>query len=674
MPKIRKDPKIQVDSQQAKIIAEVICAEIGASRNENAKVYELTQRCEDQYHQISKWTKAGKVCNSPWKGAADYFIPLSEWIVDAVWSRVVNVLFADEPTMTAEGAEKADKQKEDGVTDFVAMIMTEKVRLRQNSEFFFKQMIKIPMAVMKYAWQQDYDSMIVEEEAITFSDDKGNIKYLLKDDPDLMLKVLEYDLNGYELGEKENVWVMKDVPLVDAPQLEYIQFSDYVWTANTKKGQKPYWEGDRFYMTLNQMMLKVKQKKFRADAVEKVKNSLDVGWGGSVAEAAVRQRSTLFETYHWYGRLPFNNSNQIDFNDPDAIEQEVYCVVSFSEKELLSISNWEYRRIPKIERVYIRGMFEETNDFYGRSLLTKLYQTQRELNDLHNTIMNNAMLCMQKIFVKKKTLQGTEWEKPKVFPGAMWEEQQQGDIRVLEVGDVKAVAWELEASFINFAERLSNISVYQTGTARQGGAKTKGEVERTVYEGNIGMDKFIGRCHEVLRTIHRWTVDYYYDRMPDGLERRIRGDSAEQMVFARGEQNYWQTDDIAGQFDFTWNGTSLTSSKAYKIQVQNDIEERYLPHPMVAGNLLSVWEILKRGFEIRDEDWQKYLPPREAIVHEMQLMEQKEKAVKQSEEMEKNLPRQAVQKAIEMGVPAGQAEKFLNRRERNVGEIPSEKK
>ena len=98
----------------------------------------------------------------------------------------------------------------------------------------------------------------------------------------------------------------------------------------------------------------------------------------------------------------YEPANKIDFNDPDAIEQEVYCVVGFKEKQLLSISNWEYKRIPKKERVYIRGVFEETNEFHGRSLLMKLYQTQRELNDLHNTIMNNAMLCIQKIFVKKK--------------------------------------------------------------------------------------------------------------------------------------------------------------------------------------------------------------------------------------------------------------------------------
>ena len=162
-------------------------------------------------------------------------------------------------------------------------------------------------------------------------------------------------------------------------------------------------------------------------------------------------------------------------------------------------------------------------------------------------------------------MQGTDWEQPMVFPGAMWEEQNTGDIRVLEVGDVKAVAWELEASFINFAERLSNISIYQTGTARQGGQKTKGEVERTIYEGNIGMDKFIGRCHEVLRTIHKWTVDYYYERMPPGLERTIRGDEASPIFERQGQEQeqYWQNSDIAGQFDWRWQGTSLTSSKAY---------------------------------------------------------------------------------------------------------------
>jgi hypothetical protein len=244
---------------------------------------------------------------------------------------------------------------------------------------------------------------------------------------------------------------------------------------------------------------------------------------------------------------------------------------------------------------------------------------------------------MQKIFVKKRSLQGEEWESPEVFPGAMWEEDQAGDIRVLEMGDLKAISKDVEQSLINFAERLSNISIYQTGTARgkgQGGAKTKGEIERTVSEGNIGLDGFIQRCHEILVTMAKWTVDYYHERMPPGLERRIRGDNDE-MIFPteenmqifqqRGINPYWEQDDLAGQFDFKWQGTSLNSSQEWNLFVADSLMDRYMDKPMVAGSLIATWEILRRGLKARKvKDWQKILPPRETVLQEMQQMEKKQ--------------------------------------------------
>jgi len=207
----------------------------------------------------------------------------------------------------------------------------------------------------------------------------------------------------------------------------------------------------------------------------------------------------------------------------------------------------------------------------------------------------------------------------------------------------------------------SNISVYQTGTARQGGGKTKGEVDRTVYEGNIGMDKFIEQCSLTLKLIHQWTVDYYYNNMPVGLERRIRGDNNQpifptqenmQQFDQKGILPYWKEDDLAGQFDFTWENTSLNSSEAYQIQLANDLAQMYLPHPMVAGSLLATWEILKMGLEARKiKDWQKILPPREAIVKEMEMMQAQSQASQQAAQGEGSIKQKAVQMAAQKGVP-----------------------
>lgn len=635
------DPKIKLEYPQGKQIAQVICKEIKESLSRNSKRYKLAERCEQQYQQLSKWDVAGRVCDVPWKGASDYFVALTEWIVDAIWARLMNVLFSQQPYMKAKGVESSDISKQDGVTDFIDMILREKVKLYENIGFFFKQMIKLPFSVLKYCWVQEYDRMISKETATVFINPMtGDQQMVLPDDPELQIKQAEFMMNGYQQGPPQEVWIAKDEELVDAPQLKYVKFSDYVYSPFAKRGQRLFWEGDRFWLTINEMMLKAQQDRYIEDAVEKVRTqSKDLQKSG--VDAIISDRENMLECFHWYGRLPFNKNNEIDFLDKEAIEQEVVCDVAFKEEELLEINHWYYRRKPWPERVYLRGEFEETEEFEGRCMSEKLYKTQTELNDLHKTLSDNAWLAIQKIFVKKRTLTGEDWEKPKVFPGAMWEEDMAGDIRALEVGDVKAISIELEQLLLNFAERISNINNWNLGTQKtKGGKTTATEFAGITQEGNIGREPLLQRCYIILKKVCQWTYDYYYDRMPEGLERRILGENAEPIfptqenmpLYAKqGINPTWRQEDIEGQFDFNWQGTSQNSDQQWNIMVANDLMDRYLPVPMVAGNMLATWEILKEGLIARGKkDWQKILPPKQAIVAEMKRMAQEAQMQRQA--------------------------------------------
>src|SRR3990167_5674148 len=156
------DPRILLETAQAKNVAQIICEEIKQSSNSgsNQRRYKLAKRSQQQYNQISKWVAANKVCNSPWENASDYFIPLTEWIIDAVHARKMQVLFSQEPYMTAKGTETTDIPKQEGVTDFVDMVFREIVKLYDNVNFFLKQELILPFAVLKYDWVSDYDRMI----------------------------------------------------------------------------------------------------------------------------------------------------------------------------------------------------------------------------------------------------------------------------------------------------------------------------------------------------------------------------------------------------------------------------------------------------------------------------------------------------------------------------------
>ena len=668
---MQTDPKIEVDNAKEKIIAQIIVKEIKESRAGNEKRYTLAARCERQYAQITTYMEAGKLCDNPWKGAADYFIALTEWIIDAVHARVMQTLFSQEPYMTAEATAAEYVQNAPNATDFVDMVFREIVNLRDNYSYFCKQKLKLPFTVMKYEWCQEFEPMIVKEQALTFINQAtGDTQYLLPDDPDNTIKAAQFMLQGYQQSEQQEVWVKQDKELVNSPQLKYIKFEDYVYSLTAKRGTRLYWEGDRCWFTIGEMRNYVSQEKFIEESVKRIEREI-LGEGKTETERAISERAALRECYNWYGRLPFDKSNEIAFNDSEAIEQEVICIVDFKAEELLMIKHWDNARIPYPERVYIRGEFEETEEFEGRSLAMKLYQTQKLINQFYNTTLNNAWIAMQKIFVKRRTLQGEDWEKPEVCPGAMWEEDNQGDIRALEVGDVKSIGMEIENSLLSFAARISNIDIYQTGASRQQGQKTKGEVIATIQEGNIGMDKFIQKCHEDLRKLCEWTISYYSDRMPPDMQRMLKGEAGEkifpssqnmELFQKKGIQPYWTEDNLTGKFNWKWLGTSLNSSKELNIAIANDLQERFLPVPMVAGNLLAVKDILRRGLVARNiKDWQKLLPSDEDLVNEMKRM-QAEAQARKVRMQQGNMKQAVTNKLIDKGLPPEQAQAAVERK------------
>lgn len=665
------DPQIEVDQPTSKIIAEIICSEIQNSFKENSDYYRLCERCENQYSQLSIWAQENVVPDTPWYGAADYFVPMTEWIIDALHARIMNTLFSQEPYMEAKGTKSEWVEKENGVTEFVDQVFREKIRVYENTRFFFKQMIKLPLAVLKYDRVHEFEPMLVKDKALKFTHpETEEAQYILPDDPDQTAKAAELLSNGYVEGGSEEVWVQEDRPIIDGPHMRYIRPNDHVFSPFAYPGNRIYWEGDRIWLTLHDMAMRAKQGSFRQETVDKIRRTANPQMSGTTSQDAIKTRSKLYEAFHWHGRLPFNSQNQIDFRDPDSIEQEVHCVVAFKEKELLSVRHWSHSRLPHPDRVYLYGRYEETQGFLGRSMCEKLYQSQQYLNQFYNSSMDNAMISMMKVFQKKKSLTGEDLEKPEIYPGAFIEVDQINDVQVLNMGDLKAISKDVENSIMGFAERISNISTPQTGVVRrEGGQKTKGEIDATIYEGNIGMDNFVKRCHEILREICTWTVGYYHDHMPPDFERRLRDDNGNQIFpteenIARfqeeGVKPYWEADDIAGQFNWKWLGTTINSSMERNIAISNDLMDRYMDKPMIQGSLMATWEILKRGLIARgDKNWQTILPPREAVVAEMQRKAERDK-VQQMQNAGQRI-RDAIQGQIapapgpspESGPPAG---------------------
>lgn len=687
--------KIQLEYEMQKRIADIICKEIKESLKENAETYKLIRKCKNQYYQISYWDERNKEPDVPFEGAADYFIPMTEWMVDAIHSRVMFILFQQEPLMSATAQEGSDVKNQQNVTDFVNLSLEKFVHLRENVEHFFKKMIYLPFATIRYDWHRSVEPMYLREMADVFVKSEEERELVLQDEENYAGKALELMAKGYvPVTDKEEVIVRKEVEQYNAPRITDIDPEDYVWAPNTKKNSKPYWEGCREWITWNDAKQKAKDDEYYKEPILRLQDALGRKLNDKTgAERDVILRNSMIEAFDWYGRLPFNSNGEIDLSDSmDTFEMEVHAKVAYNiesndnskegkDYELLYLANWEHSRIPYEERVFIRGSYEDTDQFEGRSLCEKLYKSQKLLNTFYNQLINNAYLTMMKIIIKKRSLEGDDQEDDiEVYPGAIWEVNDPStDVRTLDLGDMKSIGVKINEDIMSFAERITNISDWNLGQKAEGKA-TATEFAGIMHESNIGTNKFLQRCSKILTKICQWTVGYYQENMPEGLERRIIGPDDEEMFPSdqniayyqkKGVQPFWTVDQITGKFDFKWNSTALNANQQYNIAMANDLQERFMPHPMVQTNMVAVWHILKKGLDARNiKDWKNILPPLEVVQREMLIEQQQMQVQQKKRQMIKEMPKKVATKLIQKGVPPKQAISIASKATRSNGQQP----
>lgn len=720
-----KDFEVNLDGDEKaelrKTLGKILCDEIEASIRGNTKSYTLFKVCENQYLGRSWWKQRGQRKNMPWIDACDFWAPITEWIECALAARIDASLFSVEPTMTAFAVESSDVAGEDEVTGFADVVMTQIVKIREKFKFYFKQKIKQPLAVAAYEWVYEEDLVREVEHGAVQEDfsvklDSGQVVPA----DELPTDIQEEIKTGQLVPGAEAQWyVERDKPMTNQPVFTNISPADYVWTPNTHKGQKPYMEGYRFFQLLGLMRKKQKNEEYFDYPEIKVAIETALTQKGSsptMANRVLTERTHQFESFRGFTRLPFNKDGEIDLSDPEAEEQEVIFEVLYNEKTLVKLHKWHYLRDAFHKRVFLHGWYEEkdtifdtisysdraasdsrsisdrntlfdTMPFIGRSMSEKLAEINRYINKEFQQIVDNADLAMCKIFTKRRMLNDEDYEQPEVFPGAFWEVEEHGDIQMLEVGDVKNIGFKIMDQLQSFAVRVSNISSMNVSSRMEGGKPLATEVVNILKEGEVGREGFLQDCHEDIRQIYKWTMDYYFQFMPEGLERRVRGEN-KQLMFPEGpreeqfvntqtgqpdpeafknaqeefeKKKYYNRDMLVGigRWDFKWNGTQLSGDREWQIAVADYLVATLPKFPDLVS-LTGVWEMLRDILIARGrKNWQEYLVPR-------QLIEQLDQQKMGRMQLAANLP--AIrQQMIESGMDQQLVDATINKISQSLG-------
>ena len=647
-------------------LGQILCAEIDSQITKNSPAYELMKACEYNYLGWSSYRRRGQRKNKPWPGACDFWSSLTEWTICAIVARIDSVLFSAEPTMTAIPTESNDVEQATEISTFMDMVMREIVELRKNIQFYFKQKIKQPLAIASFEWVYEQDIVREAEQGIVQEDLSIKLESGVVTPFDKLPEEVKKDIISGELlpGQTALWYVEKDKPISNQPKLKYISPQDYVWTNGTKSGQKPYLEGYRFWQTLNEINTKINHKEYTLTDEEKNKLKTTINaqaqTGDPINSRVIAERSYQFEGFKVFTRLPFNKNDEIDFDSSEALEQEVIVELSYKEKIVLKIVKWYYLRPTGNNRVFLRGFYEEKdtltgNHFLGRSMTEKVEDINLLINKEFQQIVDNADIAMMKIFTKKRTILSEEWEEPEIFPGAVFDVEQSGDIQVLDVGDVKQINFQIIDSLLSFAARISNISPMNVSDRMEGSKPLATEIVNILKEGEIGREGIIQSCHEDLRQIYKMATDYYYQFMPAGLERRIQGDNAKLIFPPTPDRKDFQ-DDVSynitveqyekqkfyeremligiGKWDYKWNGTQLSGNREAQVAIADYLVE-VLPKFQGLVTITGTWELLKDILLSRGKkDWQKYLVSKEKVDAEQQKMD----VTAQAQDMQAGMP------------------------------------
>lgn len=391
-------------------LAKYILDEIDASQSDQSEFLDNLQKYTDLYE--------GKVYEKdfPWRDCANVRLPFTATNCEAIFSRMMNSIFAIEPFWTVKPLAKGSWDYAKNLEFFLEYASTNVLRIYEACQEWFMPAIKYGTSILKISWREEWRNFFKTENGLRRMDKRLTFR---------------------------------------GPSLDMVSLQDFFRPSGYANIKKMPWCGNRFY--LNEMNVQGNIRdfdwdkkesenclKFPADRKGQIEDEVAEKTG---VENIVRD---LFEFYEVYVMW-------------DVKERGYYAplqvIISPTTHNILFVDDFPYDH-GEWPYVAIRYMPRE-NDFLGIGVIQMLEQIQRTLDTSLNQIIDNATLANARFFKWKK---GSPLPRNlKIRPGAIIPMDDPADLVAEQMGEVYQSNPQYIQFLMNQGERRSGLTEYSLG-------------------------------------------------------------------------------------------------------------------------------------------------------------------------------------------------------------------
>jgi hypothetical protein len=512
------------------------------------------------------------VRKGPWEGSSNLHMPLTHIMVKSYQSRFYNI-FSQENAVQLVAREDSDSDKTDMLKFlrdwYVWDYINEYRGIRGFIREIFYDVVTVGYGIGMKTWQTkqrkvlDIDFNELNKEMADLGPQVGEVREeVLKNGG--METDEEYEKNKVSIApykEVEKIITVFDGSRVMSVPFENAYFPNHIPESNNM--EYPAMIGVTTEMSLSDIYLKVKQKEWKKDRADRIR---DEGTSSNTRESEVRQKRNQLTGYD-----DTNDNDKSMRNmeylfctydiDGDGIDEEI--IVTRSVKGVITKVNYLDRVSPSGYRpVFKFDCFTKPRQAYSRGVPEFMYPLNEEMDMLHNMQMDALALqtCPFGVYRSTSSLKN---EPIRIAPGKFIPVDSTDDMRVMNFQTTATVLSSVEDRLWHYAGRQASVSELNQGQVPSmvGATRSTSGVVTLLQQMDKEFKMSVDQNADTLRKLEKMLMDDLDYRIDPALKMRVLGARIEDYV-KEGDKD---------DFDIVTNALRSNGAFDHKISVADII-------------------------------------------------------------------------------------------------------
>ena len=370
---------------------------------------------------------ATEVATYPFQGAATIIIPLTAIALEAVHSRTMQTAFAHDQNIAAKIKNPAEEELEPELERYLHDELITGTNFKDSVEPAILELEKLGTGII--------------ETQYCYSVKKG--------------------VRVNDEGKEEEF----EVVFKNGPEFSSVPISNFLMPFDCSDAQTARWCGKVFWLTPNEIRQRESDGYFKEGTYESLEHyfnptSRDIDDAGSYQDMIEDKTLTspgwpMDIEFYWIATSWELVEGRYD---------EVFLIYQRDSQKIVGI--W-YNWYKDLRRPFRKGVYFPLEfKWYGIGIAKQNEQFQYEVTAQHRSRLDNASIANMRMFKVKRT-SGVKEGEP-IFPGKLWFLDEMDDIMPLEMGDVKASAYNNENQVVIYSQQRSGVNELTLGMPNAG--------------------------------------------------------------------------------------------------------------------------------------------------------------------------------------------------------------